>query len=422
MSNFDLSLLLFLQVAVILGACHVFGWLARKVGQPQVMGEVIAGIVLGPSLFGLLLPGLQAGLFPRPSMTIIYAVSKVGLVLYMFLIGVEFKADVVRRRLTTAISVSFAGMLVPFVLGGLLGLYLFGYERFFAGGVSKWTGASFLGAAMAITAFPVLARILQERGLTGTRLGTLVLAAGSIDDASAWCILAIVLAGFTGDATAAVTAIGGAAVYVAVVLLVARPLLRRLGSRVEREKRVSAAMLSFVLMLVMLCAWTTDRIGVYEVFGAFILGVAQPRGLFAEELRRLIEPLTTSLLLPLFFVYSGLNTAIGLVDSGFLWLITAAVLLAACLGKGVACAVAARLTGESRQDSLKIGVLMNTRGLMELIILNIGLERGIITPTLFAIMVIMAIVTTLMASPLFELIRGKDRRVAHRSEHSREQG
>lgn len=413
MSNFDLSLLLFLQVAVILGACRVFGWLARAVRQPQVMGEIIAGIALGPSLFGLFLPGLQAGLFPRPSMTIIYTVSKIGLVLYMFLIGVEFDAEVVRRRIRSAVSVSFAGMIVPFLLGGSLGLYLFGYGQFFAGGVSRWTGAAFLGAAMSITAFPVLARILQERGLTNTRLGALVLAAGSIDDASAWCILAIVLASFTGNPAVAVLAIGGAAVYVAVVLLLGKPLLKRLGQRVEREKRMSATMLSFVLMLLMLCAWMTDRIGIYEVFGAFIFGVAQPRGLFAEELRRLIEPLTTTLLLPLFFVYSGLNTSIGLVDSALLWLVTAAVLLAACLGKGVACAAAARLTGQTRQESLQIGVLMNTRGLMELIILNIGLERGIITPTLFAIMVIMAIVTTLMASPLFEMTLRKSGRSAH---------
>ncbi|HKY04935.1 MAG TPA: cation:proton antiporter [Blastocatellia bacterium] len=409
MSNFELSLLLFLELAVILGACRVFGWLARAVGQPQVMGEIIAGIALGPSLFGLVLPGLQAALFPPASMTIIYAVSKVGLVLYMFLIGVEFDAEVVKRRLTSAVSVSFAGMIVPFLLGGLLGLYLFGYDQFFAGGVSRWIGAAFLGAAMSITAFPVLARILQERRLTSTPLGSLVLAAGSIDDASAWCVLAIVLASFTGDATGAVLAIGGAVVYVAVVLVGGRPLLRRLAGRVERDGRMTTALLSFVLMLLMLCAWTTDRIGIYEVFGAFILGVAQPRGLFAEELRRLVEPLTTSLLLPLFFVYSGLNTSIGLVDSLLLWLVTGAVLLAACLGKGVACGVAASVTGHSRRESIQIGVLMNTRGLMELIILNIGLERGIITPTLFAIMVIMAVVTTLMASPLFEMTIRRDR-------------
>jgi Kef-type K+ transport system membrane component KefB len=262
----------------------------------------------------------------------------------------------------------------------------------------------FLGASMSITAFPMLARIIYERGLTGTSLGTLALAAGSMDDAAAWCILAIVLASFKSDASIAAFAVGGGVLYAAFMLLVVKRLLRRLGPRVEREGAISGPVLASVLTLLMLCAWVTDAIGIYAVFGAFILGTAMPRGLFAREIQRHLEPLTTNFLLPLFFVYSGLNTRIGLVDTLRLWGVAIVILLVACLGKGVACWLAARLNGEENREALAIGTLMNARGLMELILLNIGLERGVITPTLFTIMVIMAIVTTLAATPVFNLV------------------
>jgi Kef-type K+ transport system membrane component KefB len=337
-------------------------------------------------------------------MGIIYAASQVGLVLYMFLIGVEFQVDLIHRRLRSAASVSLAGILTPFTLGSVLALFLMKDQRFFTSGVDTWEGILFLGAAMSITAFPMLARIIYECRLTGTSLGTLALAAGSMDDAAAWCLLAVVVAGFTGNGVIALSAVGGGVVYALVVLLIARPLLRRLGRIAERDEGLSGAMLTFVLMLLMLAAWVTDAVGIYAVFGAFILGTAMPRGLFAREIERRLEPLTTNFLLPLFFVYSGLNTRIGLVDTPFMWAITLVILLAACLGKGVACWLAARLNGEDNREALAIGTLMNARGLMELILLNIGLERGIITPTLFTIMVMMAIVTTLMATPLFEYV------------------
>jgi Kef-type K+ transport system membrane component KefB len=322
----------------------------------------------------------------------------------MFLIGVEFDVSLIRNRLRSAASVSLAGILTPFVLGSLLALALLGNSAFFTPGVGRWEAMLFLGAAMSITAFPMLARIIYERGLTGTSLGTLALAAGSMDDAAAWCILAIVLASFKGDASIAAFAVGGGVLYAAFVLTVGSRLLRRVGERVERAGAISGPMLTFVLMLLMLCAWVTDAIGIYAVFGAFILGTAMPRGLFAREIQRHLEPLTTNFLLPLFFVYSGLNTRIGLVDTPQLWGVALVILLAACLGKGAACWLAARFNGEDNREALAIGTLMNSRGLMELIILNIGLERGVITPTLFTIMVVMAIVTTLVASPLFELV------------------
>jgi len=409
MSHFELSARFFLQLAFILATCRVVGLMARRIGQPQVVGEMIAGVVLGPSLVGLLLPGLQGQLFPKASMSIIYAVSQVGLVLYMFLIGVEFQVDLIRRRLRSAAAVSLAGILTPFTLGSGMAVFLIKDHRFFTHSVSLWEGMLFLGAAMSITAFPMLARIIYECGLTGTSLGTLALAAGSMNDAAAWCLLAIVLASFSGNATIAIWAVGGGVLYAVGVLLIGRPLLSRLGRIAERNDGVSGPMLSFVLMLVMLSAWLTDVIGVYAIFGAFILGIAMPRGLFARDLQRLLEPLTTNFLLPLFFVYSGLNTRLGLVDTSFLWAVTLLILLAACLGKGIACWLAARWHGEDNREAMAIGTLMNARGLMELILLNIGLERGVITPTLFTIMVLMAIVTTLMATPIFELVYRRQR-------------
>lgn len=404
MTNNDLAIRFFLQLAFIVATCRVVGLLAKRVGQPQVVAEMIAGVLMGPSLFGLLLPGVQAQLFPKASMSIIYAVSQVGLVLYMFLIGLEFQVDLIRQRLRSAATVSVAGILLPFALGAIISTFLTRNHSFFTEGVDGWEAALFMGAAMSITAFPMLARIIYERGLTGTSLGTLALAAGSIDDAAAWCILAIVLASFSGNATIAIFAIGGGVLYALVVLLVGKPLLRRLTTRAERNGGVSGRMLAFVLVLLMICAWYTDAIRLYAVFGAFILGTAMPRGAFARDLQRLLEPLTTNFLLPLFFVYSGLNTRIGLINSTAMWIVAFFILVAACCGKGIACWLAARLNGESNRDAMAIGTLMNARGLMELIILNIGLERGIITPTLFTIMVIMAIVTTLMASPVFEFV------------------
>lgn len=407
MSNHDLSILFFLQLAFILFVIRVVGMLARKIGQPQVVGEIIAGVLMGPSFFGALWPDWQARLFPRPSVTIIYAVSQVGLVLYMFLVGVEFNVDLLRRRLRSAAFVSLAGILTPFILGSLLALFMMKNSVFFSTEVTTWEAMLFISAAMSITAFPVLARIIHERGLTGTPLGTLALAAGSIDDAAAWCILAIALASFSGNLTIVILAIGGGLAYAAFVLSIARPLLSRLEVIAQRQERLSGPMLGFILMLLMLGAWFTDYVGIYAVFGAFILGAAMPRGIVTRDLQRLLEPLTTNFLLPLYFIFSGLNTRLDLLVSAQLIAIMLLVILVACLGKGIACWAAARINGENNREAMAIGTLMNARGLMELILLNIGLQHGIITPTLFSIMVSMAVITTLMASPVFELVYRK---------------
>jgi len=404
MSNFDLSVLFFFQIAFILLVCRLTGLVARRLGQPQVVAEMIAGVLIGPSLLGFLWPSAQMWLFPKQSMAILFSVSQVGLALYMFIIGLEFDIGLIKSRYRSAISVSAAGIIVPFALGCAIGKYLHGSSLYFSEKSTLTEAMLFTGASMSITAFPMLARIIYERGLSGTSLGTLALAAGSSDDAAAWCVLALVLASFGGDPKYALLAIGGGVGYAVFMLTLGRRLLAILGQAVEKEGKLTPPLLAIALTLVMLGAWLTDYIRIYAVFGAFIMGAAMPRGLFQKEVERVIGPFVTTFLLPLFFIYSGLNTSITLVNSPTLWLLTLGVCLFATFGKGVACWAAARLNGESNKESIAIGALMNARGLMELIILNIGLERGVIQPTFFTIMVLMAILTTLAASPVFDYL------------------
>ena len=405
MSPFDISVLFFLQLAVILGFCRIVGWLAARLGQPQVVGEMIAGVFLGPSVFGALAPEIQSALFPPASKPVLFAVCQIGLAVYMFLVGVEFDAGLIKTRLRSAAAVSISGILAPFALGAGAAWMLAPHWPLFSDKTSQWGGMLFMGAAMSITAFPMLARIIYERGLTGTSLGTLALAAGSIDDAAAWCVLAIVLANFSSTPSIALVAIGGGLLYVLFVRFAGVPLLQFLSKKIESRGSMSHAMLGTMLSLVMLASWFTDKIGIYAVFGAFILGVAVPKGCFAQELHKHLEKMTTAFLLPLFFIYSGLNTKIGLIVAPELLGVTLLLLFLAVAGKGVACAAAAWMSGETPREALAIGALMNARGLMELIILNIGLERGVITPTLFTMMVVMTVVTTLMATPAFNLVR-----------------
>jgi len=401
-SNFDLVLKLFLQLTVILAACRVVGWLGRFAGQTQVVSEMIAGVLLGPSLLGALAPTMHQWLFPKASMPILYAISQIGLVLYMFMVGLEFDTNLIRGRLRSAGMISASGILVPFALGAALAFSLNRDAGLFTARISPMMAALYMGAAMSITAFPMLARILYERGISKTRIGTLSLAAGSLDDAMAWCLLAFILAAVKSDASIAMAAIFGGAVYVLAMIYLVKPLLRWFA---ERELDVTTT--TVMLMVVMLCAWSTDAIGIYAVFGAFICGTCMPRGRFAEAVQEKFGLITEALLVPVFFVYSGLNTQIGLVNSAPLLMLAALVILLAIIGKGLACALAARASGEPWRESWTIGALMNARGLMELIILNIGLEKGLITSTLFTIMVLMAIVTTVMASPLFYWIYGR---------------
>lgn len=417
MTNLELAIQLFLQLSVILVACRGIGWLGRRLlGQTQVVMEMVVGVLLGPSFLGFVAPGLQEQLFPRvlklvadggevvvrhPSMAVLFALSQLGLVLYMFLIGLEFDGAKLHGRLGTAGLISGAGIVTPFVLGGGLALLLLRRGDLFGSGVTPLAAFLYLGASMSITAFPMLARILQERGMAGTRLGTMALAAGSLDDAIAWCLLALVLATLRETPALAILAIGGGLAYCLVMLTAGRRALAVLGRRFEARGHLSVDGYTTVMLVLMLCALVTDAVGIYAVFGAFVCGAAMPRGGFAEQVRRYTEPLTVTVLLPIFFVYSGLNTYLGLVDTPSLWWITLAVIVVAMAGKGLACTLAARLGGETWRGAATLGTLMNARGLMELIILNVGLENGVITPTLFTIMVLMAVITTLLASPLF---------------------
>ena len=413
MNNLHLAVQFFLQLAVILLFCRLVGAIALRLGQPQVVAEMLAGVLLGPSLFGLLWPEAQRWLFPwdttqqmRDTQSYLFPASQLGLALYMFVVGMEFRVDIVQRRLKSSIAVSVAGMVTPLLFGAALAWIFFQYTDLFPKKTSLVEAMLFLGASMCITAFPVLARIIHYKKLSGTVMGTVALGAGAIDDASAWCLLAVVLASFDKNWNHALANIGGGLAYVAVTLLVVRPLLARAKTLLVKDGTLTDAGLVLGLVLMILGAFFTDLIGLHAVFGAFVMGAAMPRGVVVRDLIARIQPLTVALLLPLFFTYSGLNTKIGLLNSGFLWLMCGAVLVAAVAGKGVACWVAARATGIPNREALGIGTLMNARGLMELIIINIGLQRGIISEGLFATLVIMAVLTTLMASPLFERLVG----------------
>ena len=413
MNNVQLAVQFFLQIAIILLFCRLVGAVALRFGQPQVVAEMIAGVLLGPSLFGLFAPEAQAWLFPwnkaqtlRDTQSYLFPASQLGLALYMFVVGMEFRVDIVRKRLKSSIAVSVAGMVTPFILGAALAWVLFYHTELFPKKTSLMEAMLFLGASMCITAFPMLARIIHFKKLTGTTMGTVALGAGAIDDASAWCLLAVVLASFDQNFSHALLNIGGGLAYVALTLLVIKPLLARAERWLHKNDELSEAGLVVSLALMALGAWFTDLVGLHAVFGAFVMGAAMPRGVVTRDLIARIQPLTVALLLPLFFTYSGLNTKIGLLNSGFLWLMCGAVLIAAVLGKGVACWLAARATGISNREALGIGTLMNARGLMELIIINIGLQRGVISEGLFAVLVIMAVITTLMASPIFERLVG----------------
>ncbi|MES1192643.1 MAG: cation:proton antiporter [Steroidobacter sp.] len=407
----DFSIHFFLQLAIILLACRVVGWFGQKfLAQPQVVGEMIAGVVLGPSLLGLFFPNAQAAIFPQETRNVLYAGSQLGVGLYMFLVGTTLQLDHFKAKARSAIGVSIAGIVTPFVVAMLIAPLLLRVPGLFATGISETNATLFTGACIALTAFPMLARIINERGLSNTSLGTLSLTAGAFDDACSWCVLAIVLATFGAGPGVAVLAIGGGVTYAVLLMLFGRKLLAPLGRIVERDGEMSMTVLGFTMALFCLSAFFMDAIGIHSIFGGFILGAVMPRGRFVAELKKKVEPLAVILLLPMFFTYSGLSTRMDMVNSPKLLLIALGILVASVLAKGGACYVAARIAGEDNRTALGIGALMNSRGLMELIIINIGLQKGVIGPTLFSMLVLMAIATTMMASPLFEMVYGRKAR------------
>lgn len=408
MTPTELSIVFFAQLAVILLACRITGYLAKRfLGQPQVVGEMIAGVMLGPSLFGLLAPELQDLIFPKESQPILFVGAQLAVGLYMFIVGLGFDTGHFVSRARSAAAVSISGIAVPFACAFAITPWLMGTPGLFNPELATWEAQLFMGACIAITAFPMLARIIHEKGLSKSPLGTLALSAGAIDDAGAWCVLAIVLASFGGGPMVAVYAIGGAFAFALFMGLFGRKLTKGFEARMEREGGISETGLAYILIAFAVCAFTMDIAGIHAVFGGFVLGAVMPKGKFAEALKAKLEPMTVVLLLPLFFTYSGLHTQLTLVNTWNLLFIALVILVVSIAAKGLACYAAARVSGEDNRTAMGIGALMNARGLMELIILNIGLQRGIIEPALFSIMVVMAIVTTLMAGPLFELVYGR---------------
>lgn len=404
MPTSQLSVYFFAQAAVIIVASQLVGRLAQRLGQPQVVGEMIAGVLLGPSLFGLLAPVWQAALFPKETKGMLYVGAQLGVGLYMFLVGLEFRADHFKQRARSAMSVSLAGIAVPFGLAFVLVPWLHAVPSLFAAKTQPFEASLFMGAAIAITAFPMLARIIHERGLAGTSLGTLTLTAGAFDDAAAWCILAIVLASFGGSWTGAYAAIGGGAAFAIFMTTIGKRLLRRLARHVQADRPLPNSLFATVLVLFASCAFAMDSIGIHAVFGGFLLGCVMPRGPLAEKIRDSLQPFVVVFLLPMFFTYSGLNTRLDMLFDPAILTAALVILAASFGGKGIACWAAARLNGESNQDAMAIGALMNARGLMELIIINIGLAAGVIETGLFSIMVLMAVTSTVMATPIFNWV------------------
>jgi Kef-type K+ transport system membrane component KefB len=412
----NLAVHLFLQLSLIVLLCRISGRLLRRLGQTQVVSEMVAGIVIGPSVFGMLWPQAQQWLFParqavgagaaaaqvlHPNMAVLYALSQLGLVLYMFLLGTELDLKLLAGNTRDTVAVSLSGILVPCAVGALLGVWMSADRRLFPESVSSWQCALFAASAMSITAFPMLARILQEFGITNTRMGTLAVGAAALDDAIAWVLLACVMASVESAPMVAVLAVGGATAYALVMPTLVRPMLRRFETSVQRNNGTSPETFGWTILILMLCAWFTDLIGIHSVFGAFICGLCMPRGRFVQELQKTVQPLTMTLLLPIFFVYSGLNTRLNLLlDPGLLG-VALLVICAAFACKGGGCLLASRAVGATWREAAGIGILMNARGMMELILVNIAREKGLITDGLFTILVAMALATTLAASPLF---------------------
>ncbi len=401
---FDLGLLT-LQIVVIVAASRLAGGLLARFGQPRVVGEMAAGLILGPSVFGRLAPSLSAAVFPAPSLGFVNAVAQVGLLLFMFLVGLELDPAHLRRQGKAALLTSHASIVAPFLLGTTLALGL--YARLAPAGVAFTPFALFVGAALSVTAFPVLARILADRGMTATPLGALAIVCAAVGDVTAWCILAavVVIARSSGVASFAYT-LGGTAIYLAVMLIVVRPLLVRVAERGSRPGSSAQAQLAIVMLLVLSSAWVTEKLGIHALFGAFLVGaLLPPSGTLAESLSSRLRDLMIVLLLPLFFAFTGLRTTVSLISGGWMWMVCGVVLLVAIAGKLGGSAVAARAAGMDWRDALSLGALMNTRGLMELVILNVGLDIGVLTPTLFAMLVVMALVTTALTTPLLDLLQ-----------------
>ncbi len=398
-----LSVLL-LQILIIIVAARLLGWLMIKIGQPTVIGEIVAGVLLGPSLLGWLFPSFSSFVFPPASIANLQFLSQIGLILFMFVIGMELDIDALKKTAKDALVISHSGIVFSYFLGVCLAYFLF--NTYAPPNVHFLAFGLFIGNAMSITAFPVLARIIQERGLTRTAIGTLVISCAAIDDISAWCILAVVIA------IVKASSVGGSlftivfsAVYMGLMIFLVRPLLDRLANRFFALETLSKPIVAFIFIILLVSCYSTELIGIHALFGAFIAGVVMPsKPEFRHVLTNKIEDISQVLLLPLFFVITGLRTQIGLLNDVALWQTCGIIITVAVIGKFLGTALTARLTGKSWFDAFTIGTLMNTRGLMELVVLNIGFDLGILSPTLFSMFVLMALITTFMTGPALDFL------------------
>lgn len=398
---------LLLQILVILVAARLCGKLVSYFGQPQVIGEILAGICLGPSLLQAVAPVVHTFIFPEGSVPRLFFLSQIGIILFMFIVGLELDTKMFRSKARSAVAISTASIVLPFILGSGLAMALF--QEYGSQEKGLHAFVLFMGIALSITAFPVLARIIQEQGLARTQIGTLAITCAAVNDVTAWCLLALVVGLVqSGSGLGAVATTILTILFTLFMLLVARPLLRdRLGPS-SRTEQFSATSLSIVFMGLLLSAWITEMIGIHALFGAFLMGLTLPEhDQFKEKLIARIQDITTIVLLPLFFALTGLRTQLGALDDLQSWLICLLILLAAIVGKFGGAAIAARFTGHPWRTACMLGALMNTRGLVELIVLNLGYDLGILSPKMFTMMVIMAVVTTMMTGPIVRVLKNK---------------
>jgi Kef-type K+ transport system membrane component KefB len=396
--------LVFLQLAIILGASWLASYVVRRLWEPPVIGQMLAGVIVGPSVFGVIAPHWQHLVFPVRSLDVIHWLGQIGVAVYMFTVGAELNLTSIRRQWQTAASVSIVGTLIPLLAGATLGAMLFQQSGFFGPSITHTTAAGFLAVVMAVTAFPVMARILSEHRLMHTSLASLALACGCFSDATAWCLLAFLLAGLAGTYYGAALTLLGTVALVLGLVLVVRPLMHRIAIARADGSRGRATLKPTVVIMLMLVAWLSDLIGVHPAFGGFLLGAVMPRQAPDDWLPPRFASASAELLLPLFFAYAGLNAQLGLVSGPRLILIALVITLVAMVSKGSSSGIVARLTGASRRDAAALGVLLNARGLVELIVITIGLEKHVITPTLFTILLLMTVVTTLIPSPVLSAL------------------
>ncbi|MFY9608825.1 MAG: cation:proton antiporter [Blastocatellia bacterium] len=400
--------LLVLQIGTILIVARLVGWLFGKLHQPRVVGEMVAGILLGPSLLGWLAPSISSALFPPDSLGHLNSLSQIGLLLFMFLVGLELDLTHLRELGRAAVITSQVSIVAPFVLGSLFAVFL--YPRLSDQTVSLTGFVLFMGAAMSVTAFPVLARILTERNMLRTRVGSVAITCAAVDDVTAWCILAgiTVIVRASSLQLPVWLTLCGLVAFVLVMLLVVRRALRKLAALYEQRGNLTQDLVAIIVLVVLASGWITESLGVHALFGAFLAGIVMPRhpGL-SRDLSQKLEALVVVVLLPLYFALTGLRSSFFLITGAGMWFYCGAIIVLAVVGKLGGSLVSARMNGMSWRESAAVGVLMNTRGLVELVILNIGLDLGILSPALFSIMVLMALVTTLMTTPLLAWIYPK---------------